>query len=133
MVDWWIMSIYQGCIALLILFFICFFLSFRKEKSKRRTIARVISIVLAITFVMAFFSLRDEFLSINKCKQEYQGFYTNNDLCYGSINVTHDYLENNGINVSGVMNVTENLAVVKTTDGRTLIVTKSPDGFSVHP
>lgn len=126
------MSVYQGLIALLVVFFISLFISFGKERNKKRTISRFITVISSVILVVLFFSLRSELSEIDKCKIEYQGFYTNNALCYEKINVTHNYLDTSGINVVGVMNISPDSAVIKTEDGRTLIVTKSSGGFAVH-
>lgn len=126
------MSVYQGLIALLVVFFISLFISFGKEKNKKRTISRFITVISSVVLVVLFFSLRSELSEIDKCEIEHQGFYTNNALCYGTINVTHNYLNTSGINVVGVMSISPESAVIKTEDGRTLIVTKSPRGFAVH-
>ncbi|XTZ39578.1 hypothetical protein ACQYRI_06185 [Salmonella enterica] len=126
------MSVYQGLITLLVVFFISLFLSFRKESNKKRTISRFVAVVSSVILVVLFFSLRSELSEIDKCKIDYQGFYTNNALCYGTTNVTHNYLDTSGISVIGVMNISPDSAVIKTKDGHTLIVTKSPGGFAVH-
>lgn len=126
------MSVYQGLIVLLVVFFISLLISFGKESNKRRGVARLVTVILSVILVVLFFSLRGELSEIDKCKIEYQGFYTNNALCYGKVNVTHNYLDTSGINVVGIMNVSPDSAVIKTEDGRTLIVTKSSEGFAVH-
>ncbi|CAH6020480.1 hypothetical protein AI3057V1_1476 [Citrobacter freundii] len=126
------MSVYQGLIVLSVVFFISLFISFGKESNKKRTIARAVVVISSVILVVLFFSLRGEFSEIDKCKIEYQGFYTNNALCYGTVNVTHNYLDTSGISVVGIMNISPDSAVIKTEDGRTLIVTKSSEGFAVH-
>ncbi|WP_182945280.1 hypothetical protein [Klebsiella sp. WP3-S18-ESBL-05] len=126
------MSVYQGLIALLVVFIISLFISFGKQRSKRRTVSRFITVISSVILVVLFYSLRSELSEMDKCKIEYQGFYTNNALCYGEVNVTHNYLDTSGISVVGVMNISPESAVIKTEDGRTLIVTKSPGGFAVH-
>jgi|GEM_PF-3713985 len=127
------MSIYQAGIVLVIVFVICLVLSFKREKSKKRTVARIISTVIFMAIAFVVYLFKGEFSELDKCNQNYQGFYVNGALCYDSANVSHDYLEGNSIKIAAVMNLTEKAAVVKATDGRMLIVIKSPNGFSILP
>lgn len=127
------MSVYQGFLVLIIIFFICLGISFSKVKSKKRTIARFFSGIVVVAFIGLFVSFKSELSDLNKCNQIYQGFYVSDSLCYNSIDVTHDYLDGNGVKVASIMKLSEKSAVVKTADGRTLIVAKSADGFSLFP
>lgn len=127
------MSVYQGFLVLIIMFFICLGLSFSKVKSKKRTIARFFSGIAVVAFIGLFVSFKSELSDLNECNQNYQGFYVSGSLCYNSINVTHDYLDGNSIKVSSIMRLSEKSAVIKTADGKTLIVAKSADGFSLFP
>ncbi|MBA7932973.1 hypothetical protein HV127_17275 [Klebsiella sp. RHBSTW-00215] len=127
------MSVYQGIIVLLVLFVICLIMSFGKVKSRKRTLARIITSCIFVVFVGVFALFKNELSELDKCKQSYHGFYVSNSLCYNTTNVSHDYLEGHGVNISAVMYLSEKTAEIITTDGRTIIVAKSPDGFSFFP
>lgn len=127
------MSVYQGILVLSLLFIILLIMSFGKEKSKKRTVARFLTGCIFVVFVGVFALFKNESAELNKCKQSYDGFYVSDSLCYNTINVTHDYLEAHGINISAVMYLSEKTAEIKTTDGRAIIVAKSPDGFTYFP
>ena len=66
------MSVYQGLIVLLVVFFISLFVSFGKEGNKKRVIARGVTVISSVILVVLFFSLRGELSEIDKCKIEYQ-------------------------------------------------------------
>lgn len=127
------MSVYQGILVLLVLLVICLIMSFGKEKSRKRSVARFVTGCIFVLFVGVFVLFKNEFTELDKCKQSYHGFYVSDSLCYNTTNVAHDYLEGHGINISTVMYLSEKTAEIITTDGRTIIVAKSPDGFSFFP
>lgn len=127
------MSTHQGFYVLLVLFFISIIISFGDEKSIKRTIARFISGIILVGFLGVFILLGFVFSEVNECQQNYYGFYVSDSLCYNTTNVTNDYLEGHEINISAVMYLSEKTAEIITTDGRTIIVAKSPDGFSLFP
>ncbi|MGU3529146.1 hypothetical protein [Raoultella planticola] len=127
------MSVYQGILVLLVLFVICLIMSFGKEKGRKRAVARFITGCIFVVFVGVFVLFKNEFSELDKCEQSYHGFYVSDSLCYNTINVSHDYLEGHGVNISAVMYLSEQTAEIITTDGRTIIVAKSPGGFSISP
>lgn len=127
------MSVYQGILVLLVLLVICLIMSFGKEKSRKRSVARFVTGCIFVVFVGVFVLFKNEFSELDKCKQSYHGFYVSDSLCYNTTNVSHDYLEGHEINISAVMYLSEKTAEIITTDGRTIIVAKSPDSFSLFP
>lgn len=126
------MSVYQGIIVLLVLFVICMIMSLEKKEQKTDRSKNYHWLYLCCV-CRSFRAVQNEFSELDKCKQSYHGFYVSDSLCYNTTNVSHDYLEGHEINISAVMYLSEKTAEIITTDGRTIIVAKSPDGFSLFP